>query len=194
MQTWIRCRICLLPVPTGSGKSVCINDIILSFIYGKKPEEVRLIMVDPKQVELRVYAPMPHLLMPVVTDPKKAAGALKWAVMEMDQRYKKMSKVNARSISRYNELQEDPTEKLPRLVIIIDELADLMMVAAKEVEESICRIAQLGPRGGNSLNSGYTASFYRHNYRTYKGQHTKPHRAGGFLRCRFQSHNGLWRR
>ena len=75
-------------------------------------------MVDPKQVELRVYAPMPHLLMPVVTDPKKAAGALKWAVMEMDQRYKKMSKVNARSISRYNELQEDPAEKLPRLVIV----------------------------------------------------------------------------
>ena len=82
----------LIAGSTGSGKSVCINDIILSFIYGKKPEEVRLIMVDPKQVELRVYAPMPHLLMPVVTDPKKAAGALKWAVMEMDQRYKKMSK------------------------------------------------------------------------------------------------------
>ena len=82
----------LIAGSTGSGKSVCINDIILSFIYGKKPEEVRLIMVDPKQVELRVYAPMPHLLMPVVTDPKKAAGALKWAVMEMDQRYKKMSR------------------------------------------------------------------------------------------------------
>ena len=94
---------------------------------------------------------MPHLLMPVVTDPKKAAGALKWAVMEMDQRYKKMSKVNARSISRYNELQEDPAEKLPRLVIIIDELADLMMVAAKEVEESICRIAQLGRAAGIHL-------------------------------------------
>lgn len=141
----------LIAGSTGSGKSVCINDIILSFIYGKKPEEVRLIMVDPKQVELRVYAPMPHLLMPVVTDPKKAAGALKWAVMEMDQRYKKMSKVNARSISRYNELQEDPAEKLPRLVIIIDELADLMMVAAKEVEESICRIAQLGRAAGIHL-------------------------------------------
>ncbi len=141
----------LIAGSTGSGKSVCINDIILSFVYGKKPEEVRLIMVDPKQVELRVYAPMPHLLMPVVTDPKKAAGALKWAVMEMDQRYKKMSKVNARSISRYNELQEEPTEKLPRLVIIIDELADLMMVAAKEVEESICRIAQLGRAAGIHL-------------------------------------------
>ena len=141
----------LIAGSTGSGKSVCINDIILSFVYGKKPEDVRLIMVDPKQVELRVYAPMPHLLMPVVTDPKKAAGALKWAVMEMDQRYKKMSKVNARSISRYNELQEDPAEKLPRLVIIIDELADLMMVAAKEVEESICRIAQLGRAAGIHL-------------------------------------------
>ncbi len=141
----------LIAGSTGSGKSVCINDIILSFVYGKKPEDVRLILVDPKQVELRVYSPMPHLLMPVVTDPKKAAGALKWAVMEMDQRYLKMSKVNARSISRYNSLQEDPAEKLPRLVIIIDELADLMMVAAKDVEESICRIAQLGRAAGIHL-------------------------------------------
>lgn len=141
----------LIAGSTGSGKSVCINDIILSFVYGKKPEDVRLILVDPKQVELKVYSPMPHLLMPVVTDPKKAAGALKWAVMEMDQRYLKMSKVNARSIARYNSLQEDPAEKLPRLVIIIDELADLMMVAAKDVEESICRIAQLGRAAGIHL-------------------------------------------
>ncbi len=141
----------LIAGSTGSGKSVCINDIILSFVYGKKPDDVRLILIDPKQVELRVYSPMPHLLMPVVTDPKKAAGALKWAVMEMDQRYRKMSKVNARSVSRYNSLQEDPAEKLPRLVIIIDELADLMMVAAKDVEESICRIAQLGRAAGIHL-------------------------------------------
>ncbi|MBQ4611675.1 MAG: DNA translocase FtsK 4TM domain-containing protein [Clostridia bacterium] len=141
----------LIAGSTGSGKSVCVNDIILSFAYGKKPEDVRLILIDPKQVELRVYSPMPHLLMPVVTDPKKAAGALKWAVMEMDQRYLKMSRVNARSISRYNSLQEDPAEKLPRLVIIIDELADLMMVAAKDVEESICRIAQLGRAAGIHL-------------------------------------------
>ena len=141
----------LIAGSTGSGKSVCINDIILSFVYGKKPDDVRLILIDPKQVELRVYSPMPHLLMPVVTDPKKAAGALKWAVMEMDQRYRKMSKVNARSVSRYNSLQEDDSEKLPRLVIIIDELADLMMVAAKDVEESICRIAQLGRAAGIHL-------------------------------------------
>ena len=141
----------LIAGSTGSGKSVCINDIILSFVYGKKPDDVRLILIDPKQVELRVYSPMPHLLMPVVTDPKKAAGALKWAVMEMDQRYRKMSKVNARSIARYNSLQEDDAEKLPRLVIIIDELADLMMVAAKDVEESICRIAQLGRAAGIHL-------------------------------------------
>ncbi len=141
----------LIAGSTGSGKSVCINDIILSFVYGKKPDDVRLILIDPKQVELRVYSPMPHLLMPVVTDPKKAAGALKWAVMEMDQRYRKMSKVNARSVSRYNSLQEDPAEKMPRLVIIIDELADLMMVAAKDVEESICRIAQLGRAAGIHL-------------------------------------------
>lgn len=141
----------LIAGSTGSGKSVCVNDIILSFVYGKKPDDVRLILIDPKQVELRVYSPMPHLLMPVVTDPKKAAGALKWAVMEMDQRYRKMSKVNARSIGRYNSLQENPAEKLPRLVIIIDELADLMMVAAKDVEESICRIAQLGRAAGIHL-------------------------------------------
>ena len=141
----------LIAGSTGSGKSVCINDIILSFVYGKKPDDVRLILIDPKQVELKVYSPMPHLLMPVVTDPKKAAGALKWAVMEMDQRYLKMSKVNARSVSRYNSLQEDPAERLPRLVIIIDELADLMMVAAKDVEESICRLAQLGRAAGIHL-------------------------------------------
>jgi len=141
----------LIAGSTGSGKSVCINDIILSFVYGKKPEDVRLIMIDPKKVELRVYSPMPHLLMPVVTDAKKAAGALKWAVMEMDQRYLKMSKFNARDLNRYNSLQKEASEKMPRLVIIIDELADLMMVAAKEVEESICRIAQLGRAAGIHL-------------------------------------------
>ncbi|MEI3399880.1 MAG: FtsK/SpoIIIE domain-containing protein [Christensenellales bacterium] len=107
--------------------------------------------MDPKQVELRVYAPMPHLLMPVVTDPKKAADALKKAVMEMDQRYKKMSKVNARSISRYNELQEEPAEKLPRLVIIIDELADLMMVSREGSGRIHMPHCTAGPRGGNSL-------------------------------------------
>ena len=134
----------LIAGSTGSGKSVCINDIILSMIYKSSPEDLRLIMVDPKQVELSVYATLPHLLIPVVTDPKKAASALRWAVNEMTMRYKKFSDVGAREIVRYNELQDDPKNRLPRIVVIIDELADLMMVAPDEVEDCICRIAQLG--------------------------------------------------
>lgn len=134
----------LIAGSTGSGKSVCINDIILSMIYKSAPEDLRLIMVDPKQVELSVYSTLPHLLIPVVTDPKKAASALRWAVNEMTMRYKKFSDIGAREITRYNELQEDPKNKLPRIVVIIDELADLMMVAPDEVEDCICRIAQLG--------------------------------------------------
>ena len=134
----------LIAGSTGSGKSVCINDIILSMIYKSGPEDLRLIMVDPKQVELSVYSTLPHLLIPVVTDPKKAASALRWAVNEMTLRYKKFSDRGARDLARYNELQEDPKNKLPRIVVIIDELADLMMVAPDEVEDCICRIAQLG--------------------------------------------------
>ncbi len=134
----------LIAGSTGSGKSVCINDIILSMIYKSGPEDLRLIMVDPKQVELSVYSTLPHLLIPVVTDPKKAASALRWAVNEMTMRYKKFSDIGAREITRYNEMQEDPKNRLPRIVVIIDELADLMMVAPDEVEDCICRIAQLG--------------------------------------------------
>ncbi len=134
----------LIAGSTGSGKSVCINDIILSMIYKSAPEDLRLIMVDPKQVELSVYSTLPHLLIPVVTDPKKAASALRWAVNEMTMRYKKFSDIGAREITRYNEMQEDPKNRLPRIVVIIDELADLMMVAPDEVEDCICRIAQLG--------------------------------------------------
>ena len=134
----------LIAGSTGSGKSVCINDIILSMVYKSGPEDLRLIMVDPKQVELSVYSTLPHLLIPVVTDPKKAASALRWAVNEMTMRYKKFSDLGAREITRYNEMQEDPTKRLPRIVVIIDELADLMMVAPDEVEDCICRIAQLG--------------------------------------------------
>ena len=141
----------LIAGSTGSGKSVCINDIILSMIYKSSPEDLRLIMVDPKQVELSVYATLPHLLIPVVTDPKKAASALRWAVNEMTMRYKKFSDVGAREIVRYNELQDDPKNRLPRIVVIIDELADLMMVAPDEVEDCICRIAQLGRAAGIHL-------------------------------------------
>ena len=141
----------LIAGATGSGKSVCINDIVVSMTYKSSPEDVRMILIDPKVVELKVFSSLPHLYLPVVTDPKKAAGALKWAVMEMEQRYQKMSQFNARDITRFNSLQQTAEEKMPYLVIIIDELADLMMVAAKDVEESICRIAQLGRACGIHL-------------------------------------------
>ena len=141
----------LIAGSTGSGKSVCINDIILSMVYKSAPADLRLIMVDPKQVELSVYSPLPHLLIPVVTDPKKAASALRWAVNEMTLRYKKFSDRGARDLSRYNEIQEDENNRLPRIVVIVDELADLMMVAPDEVEDCICRIAQLGRAAGIHL-------------------------------------------
>lgn len=134
----------LIAGSTGSGKSVCINSIITSIIYNAKPSEVKLVMVDPKVVELSVYNGIPHLLIPVVTDPKKAAGALAWAVQEMDDRYNKFAQKGVRDLKGYNKAIEKENEnaKLPQIVIIIDELADLMMVAAKEVEEAICRLAQ----------------------------------------------------
>ena len=141
----------LIAGATGSGKSVCINSIILSTIYKSTPDEVRMILIDPKVVELSIFAPVPHLYCPVVTDPKKAAGVLKWACNEMDQRYIKMSKINARDLARFNTLQDDPANRMPRLMIIIDELADLMMVSAKDVEESIARLAQLGRACGIHL-------------------------------------------
>ena len=141
----------LIAGATGSGKSVCINTIIMSILYKAKPEDVRLIMVDPKVVELSVYNGIPHLLLPVVTDPKKAAGALNWAVNEMTDRYKKFAAMQVRNIKGYNDVVvkknkegiDPPMEKLPQIVIIIDELADLMMVAPGEVEDAICRLAQL---------------------------------------------------
>ena len=134
----------LIAGSTGSGKSVCINTIITSIVYNSKPSEVKLLMVDPKVVELSVYNGIPHLLIPVVTDPRKAAGALAWAVQEMDDRYNKFASKGVRDLKGYNHAieKENETGKLPQIVIIIDELADLMMVAAKEVEESICRLAQ----------------------------------------------------
>lgn len=141
----------LIAGATGSGKSVCINSIILSTVYKSSPDEVRMILIDPKVVELSIFAPIPHLYCPVVTDPKKAAGVLKWACAEMDNRYAKMSKINARDLARFNSLQEKPEDRMPRLMIIIDELADLMIVSAKDVEESIARLAQLGRACGIHL-------------------------------------------
>ena len=145
----------LIAGSTGSGKSVCINTIITSFIYNAKPSEVKLVMVDPKVVELSVYNGIPHLLIPVVTDPKKAAGALAWAVQEMDNRYNLFAQKGVRDLKGYNAAVEKEGEmgvgKLPQIVIIIDELADLMMVAAKDVEDAICRLAQKARAAGMHL-------------------------------------------
>ena len=143
----------LIAGTTGSGKSVCMNTLIISLLYKARPDEVKMIMVDPKMVELGIYNGIPHLLIPVVTDPKKAAGALQWTVTEMLRRYTLMSDEGVRDLESYNKsVANDPDrEKLPQVVVVIDELADLMLVAAKEVEESICRIAQMGRASGIHL-------------------------------------------
>lgn len=149
----------LIAGATGSGKSVCINTLIMSIIYKSKPEDVKMIMVDPKVVELSVYNGIPHLLIPVVTDPKKASGALNWAVAEMTDRYKKFAQYNVRDLKGYNakietvkDIKDDKKpKKLPQIVIIVDELADLMMVAPGEVEDAICRLAQLARAAGIHL-------------------------------------------
>ena len=143
----------LIAGTTGSGKSVCTNSLIVSLLYKSTPDEVRFIMVDPKMVELAPYNGIPHLLIPVVTDPKKAAGALQWAVYEMMKRYKMFSERGVKDLAGFNALCESDAEmkKLPTVVVVIDELADLMLVAAKEVEESICRVAQMGRAAGMHL-------------------------------------------
>ena len=143
----------LIAGTTGSGKSVCTNSLIISLLYKSTPDEVRFIMVDPKMVELAPYNGIPHLLIPVVTDPKKAAGALQWAVFEMMKRYKTFSENGVKKLEEYNKVAatRDDLEKLPSVVVVIDELADLMLVAAKEVEESICRVAQMGRAAGVHL-------------------------------------------
>ncbi len=142
----------LIAGTTGSGKSVCMNSLILSLLYKSRPDEVRLIMIDPKMVELGVYNGIPHLYVPVVTDPKKAAGALQWAVVEMLKRYRSFSEAGVRDLESYNRHAEAGGETiLPQVVIVIDELADLMLVASKEVEESICRVAQMGRAAGIHL-------------------------------------------
>ncbi len=149
----------LIAGATGSGKSVCINTIIMSILYKANPADVKLIMIDPKVVELSVYNGIPHLMIPVVTDPKKASAALNWGVTEMNDRYKKFADLNVRDLKGYNKAAEmgktnpdgEPLHKLPQIVIIVDELADLVMVASGEVEESICRLAQLARACGIHL-------------------------------------------
>ena len=142
----------LIAGTTGSGKSVCMNSLILSLLYKARPDEVKLIMIDPKMVELGVYNGIPHLYVPVVTDPKKAAGALQWSVVEMLKRYRLFSDIGVRDLDTYNKhCQANGEETMPRVVIVIDELADLMLVASKDVEESICRVAQMGRAAGMHL-------------------------------------------
>ena len=142
----------LIAGSTGSGKSVCINSLVTSILYKATPNEVKLVMVDPKAVELGVYNGIPHLLIPVVTDPRKAAGALQWAVNEMTNRYKLFADNNVRDLKGYNAwAKEHDSEELPQIVIIIDELADLMMVAPNDVEDSICRLAQMARAAGMHL-------------------------------------------
>ena len=153
----VTCNIAKMPHlliagTTGSGKSVCVNSIIMSILMKSTPQDVRLIMVDPKKVEFMMYNGIPHLLIPVVTDPKKAAGALQWSVVEMLKRYRLFSEVGVRDIANYNKhCVENGESAIPQVVIVIDELADLMLVASKEVEESICRIAQMGRAAGMHL-------------------------------------------
>ena len=149
----------LIAGATGSGKSVCINTLIMSILYGAKPDEVKMILIDPKVVELSVYNGIPHLMIPVVTDPKKAAGALQWGVAEMTDRYRKFADFNVRKLGEYNDKVKALKDKgegeglaiLPQIVIIVDELADLMMVASGDVEDSICRLAQLARAAGIHL-------------------------------------------
>lgn len=149
----------LIAGATGSGKSVCINTLIMSILYKAHPDDVKLIMVDPKVVELSVYNGIPHLLIPVVTDPKKASAALHWGVSEMEDRYRRFADYNVRDLKGYNKKIEtmpvpegaEAPKKMPQIVIIVDELADLMMVCPGEVEESICRLAQLARAAGIHL-------------------------------------------
>jgi len=141
----------LIAGATGSGKSVCINTIIMSLLYKNSPDNVKMVLIDPKVVELNIYNGIPHLLIPVVTDPKKASHALNWAVAEMERRYKLFAQNNVRDIHSYNKKYKNSAEKLPKIIIIIDELADLMMVSANEIEDYIARLAQMARAAGMHL-------------------------------------------
>ena len=165
----------LIAGATGSGKSVCVNTIISSILMRAKPDEVKLILVDPKKVELSIYNGIPHLLAPVVTDPKKAAAVLREVVAEMERRYDLFASVNARNIQGYNEFAktynedhtDEPKEILPYHVIILDEVADLMMVASKDVEDCIMRISQMARAAGIHLIVATQRTFYRYYYRCH---------------------------
>ena len=184
----------LIAGATGTGKSVCINTLIMSLIYKSKPEDVKLIMVDPKVVELSVYNGIPHLLIPVVTDPKKASGALNWAVAEMEDRYKKFAKCNVRDLKGYNERiehlkgieAENKPQKLPQIVIIIDELADLMMWLP-ERWRAPSPSGSAGQSGGHSSGNRYPAAVGECHYRTDQGECALQNRLCRVLRSGFQN-------
>ena len=168
----------LIAGSTGSGKSVCVNSIIMSLLFRSSPEDVKLLLIDPKVVELAEYNGIPHLLMPVVTEPRKAAGALGGAVQEMERRYHLFAENNVRDIKSFNKLAAtDPMlEKMPYIAIIIDELADLMMVVGKDVEDSICRIAQKARAAGMHLIVATQRPQRGRHHRPHQGQHPQPHR------------------
>ena len=210
----------LIAGTTGSGKSVAINTMILSLVYRFKPDQCRLIMIDPKMLELSVYDGIPHLLTPVVTDPKKAVVALKWAVREMEERYKKMSKLGVRNIDGYNarvaeakakgeqltrtvhtgydkesgeaiyEKEELELEPLPYLVVIVDEMADLMMVAGKDIEGAIQRLAQMARAAGIHVDPRHPAPVGRRHHRHDQGELPDPHLLPGHLEDRQPHHSG----
>ena len=186
----------LIAGSTGSGKSVCVNSIIISFLFRSGPEDVKLILIDPKVVELAEYNGIPHLLMPVVTEPRKAAGALGASVAEMERRYKLFAENNVRDIKSYNKLakQNPVLEHLPYIAIVIDELADLMMVAGKEVEDYICRIAQKARAAGIHLIVATPAPERGRHHGPDQSQHPQPHRVCGFQPDRLAYHPGLRRR
>ena len=188
----------LIAGATGSGKSVCINTLIMSILYKAHPDDVKLIMVDPKVVELSVYNGIPHLLIPVVTDPKKASAALQWGVSEMTDRYQKFADFNVRDLKGYNKKaeemgkagKEDAPAKLPQIVIIVDELADLMMVSPGEVEASICRLAQLAKSSRHPPDHCHPTSKCGRHHRTDQGKHAKPCGLFRIQRHGFQDHSG----
>ena len=197
MAIWQKCPHLLIAGTTGSGKSVCTNSIIMSLLYRCSPQTLRMILIDPKMVEFAQYNGIPHLLMPVVTEPRKAAGALGSAVAEMEKRYHLLAENGVPNIEEYNALAEENAalEKMPYIVIVIDELADLMMVAGKEVEDYICRIAQKGARCRNAFDHCDTASFCGCHYRSDQGKYPIAHRTfgdepdrqpddSGYRRCR----------
>jgi S-DNA-T family DNA segregation ATPase FtsK/SpoIIIE len=154
VTTLEKCVHLLIAGATGSGKSVCINSIITSILFKARPDQVKLLLIDPKRVELSAWSQIPHLIAPVVTDPKKASSALRWAIKEMESRYEQFTKVGTRDVDRYNEIATPPGSvkpALPYIVIIIDELSDLMMVAPAEVEDSVFRLAQMARAAGIHL-------------------------------------------